>query len=284
MAGFLSGSAQANKLITPSDDVNKTAGSAQGGSGGGGGGGGGGGSSAADEKEQFYQVYRAVCQVLGIPLNAKVAAMAYKNRQPGSGFLSLVKKFDKNYLKTGDFKNNAAQFVAKWNEMLPGRRVDYKDMAKFVRGDWSNDRMDQFIMKTKAFKKAYPFFRPGDHDPVQYRQYDRAATRILNGPGMPVTRAQKRMFFDYDMTPQELEANVEAFIGGSQALDLMFGGQQKTGNARMNDYIFAKPGNLARRALLKQAVETQAGFNQSDIASATVMRDESTRRIKQTGI
>jgi len=279
MTGFGDVASALGNVLTRNEDVANTAAGASGGSPS------GPGSGGVNDREQYYRIYRAVCQVLGIPLDSKVAAIAYKNRQPGTGFLSLVKRYDKNYLKTNEFKSDAAAYVAKFTEMLPGRRVDLKDMARFVRGDWGNERVEQYIMSTKAFKKAYPYFRPGDHSAPMYRKYDLATDTIIQGAfGHNATETQKRMFFDYDMTPAELQAATEDFITGSKSLDMMFGSDQKTGDARVNDYILQGPGNIARRALLKQAVETQGGFNKSSSAGAALSRDESTRRITQTGI
>jgi len=243
------------------------------------------GSSAVNDQVQFYQIYKAIAQVLGIPFNKKIALMAYKNRQPGSGFLALTKKFDPNYLHTSDFKNNAAQYVAKWKEMLPGRKVDYNDMKRYVRGDFSTDRIEQVIMKTKAFKKAYPFFRYGDQNVATYRAYQGHLKNVLAGSTLgPMTKRREEMFFKYDMDPGELDQRVEEFIGGSSALDMMLGNNQKKGGARADEYLFSTPGNIARRAILKQAVETQTGLNRSTQAGSSLQRQEGSGRVIQTGL
>lgn len=260
-----------------SSDTGSTAASATGGNGGGGGGG-------TSDKDQYYMIYKAVCQQLGIPLNKKVAAMAYKTRQPGSGFLSLLKKFDPNYLKTDDFKNRAAEFVAKWKEILPWVKVDYNDMKKFVRGDYNTDRTEQVIMRTKAFKKAYPYFEYGKDDFRTYQAHDTALRNNFAAAGLgEYGKHQQEVFHRLDMTDAEVEQRIEELTTGHGAVDMMFGNDQIRGTKRRDDYIFNTPGNLARRRILQDAVKSQQQLNQSQIAGAQLRRDER-GKIIQTGI
>jgi hypothetical protein len=280
----VSGGALANVLTT--NDVATTASTASGGTSSshssGGSSGGGGGSAAISDREQYYRIYKAVAQVLGIPMNAKIAAMAFKNRQPGSGFLSLVKKFDKNYLKTDDFKKNAASFVKKWNEYFPYQKVDFNDMKRFVRGDWNADRMDLFMQSTAAFKKAYPYFRAGIDDPSTYAAHERGLTNSLAAAGLgQLTDRRKELFHKLNMTPTEVDQRIEELVTGHDATDLMYGAQRPTGTqAGVNDYIFNTPGSMVRRQVLQEALKGQQGLNQSKISGSTIKRDSRTDKLQ----
>ncbi len=260
-------------------EASDVASTASGGTGGGGGGGSG-------EREQYYKIYRAIAQVLGIPFNTKIAALAFKNRQPGSGFLALTRKLDPKYLRTNDFKNRAASYVAKWNEILPWRKVDYNDMKRFVRGEWSTERLEQYIMTRPAFKKAYPYFEYGKDDFRTYLAHEQALRTSFASAGIgDLTRRRQELFHKLDMTPSDVDQRIEELISGHDALDMMYGNrrQPEPRGGRVDQYIFNTPGNLQRRMLLQSAVKIQQGFNQSEETAAQVRRDER-GRIIQTGI
>ena len=242
-------------------------------------------SKAISDKERYMQIYKAVAQVLGIKFNNKIANLAFKNRQPGSGFLALTRRLDANYVKTAEFKSNASSFIARWQQYFPNQPVNYQELKKAVRGGYTSDQYDQMIQNTAQFKAAYPFFKPGVNDVQKYQAYDRTFTNLMQSAYQqaPSTR-QRELFFKYDLTPAEIQQRVDEMTTNAPAAKWMFGDQIGRGEQLQNQQLFDEPGSAARRSTFQNALKTQEGFNQSQDATAALSKDNNTQKLAQTGI
>ena len=136
-----------------------------------------GGGAGVSEKEQFLRIYRAVYYALGLAPNKKIMNRAYNQKLPGSAFLIMIRRDDKRYVRTNEFLNRAVGYLKQWQLYFPQRKFDIGEMLKYVKGDWSSDRIDWYIRtKTKAFKQLYPYANLNT-DIVTYQKYQQALDR-----------------------------------------------------------------------------------------------------------
>ena len=242
-------------------------------------------SKAITDRERYMQIYKAVAQVLGIKFNTKIANLAFKNRQPGSGFLALTRRLDKNYVKTAEFKSNASSFIARWQQYFPNQPVNYAELKRAVRGGYTSDQYDQLIQKTAAFKAAYPFFKPGVNDVQKYQAYDKTFTNLMQSSfNQAPTMRQRELFFKYDLTPAEVQSRADELTTNAPAAQWMFGNKIGQGEQLQNAQLFDEPGSNQRRSTFQNALKINENFNQSQEASAAFSKDNQTNKLAQIGI
>jgi hypothetical protein len=236
-----------------------------------------GSAGGVSEREQFFRIYRAVYYALGLKPNTKVMNRGFAQKLPGSSFLIMIRREDKRYVRTNEFLNRAVGYLKQWQLYFPQRKFEIGEMLKYVKGDWSSDRIDWYIRtRTKAFRELYPYANLNT-DIVTYQKYQQALDRYTTDYyGRTSNDDEKQMWFKAGLTPSELEQRASQLVPLKETYQWMTGQAPKT--AEFNQAMFGGENSQARRDKLIRAATLQKSIVGSTGATAGLVRDEKTQR------
>jgi hypothetical protein len=198
------------------------------------------------------------------------AALAGKYPASLSDFSTMVRRYDKNYLKSDEAVNNMNAATGALQDLFPGQ--DTASLSQLVeqsaRLGWNADTLKQNVMQTEMWKKNYAYYaESGMSNPAQYQQYKTTFEQIMAQNGLPFDANMEELFFSSRITPQDFSSNWDMYKQGNPSLD-WFRGQGLSGT-ETQAALFNQPVNNYQAQAFTEQPPTPADMNQkSKVASA----------------
>ncbi len=239
-------------------------------------------------RQKYVELYRVIFGA-NVKPTSSIIDKAVSGRWSSSYFRLQIRLTDKNYFKSSEAKQRAADFRDVWQTMFSGAKMNKTMLRKYLRSDMNKAMVQDFLLGSKIGKRHYKDFgtfrtaqatQGVTATPALYKRYQDAFRDAYSLYGIEPPKGYEKLFFRSGLTDQEFQTNFRTAYQAAPAFQWAEGRNLAQGEQKK--VLFNQKGAAAIRGRLQSALARQHGFFGGNTVGFDAQRDQTTGLVKQS--